>query len=484
MLGLKNLELAILALGFLLGLISLPRLLVERRDSTATLSWLLAILFIPFLGLLAYWLFGSVRIKRVRRRKARVHHALAEASDRSAALPLKRFARPTESRETLSVLETAMRLADRISKATATSGNRFDLLLDGDAAFAAIEEAIRSARHHVHVEFYIYRPDGIGTRIRDLLIEKLRQGVEVRLLYDHAGSFSLKASFLAPLVAAGGEVAAFLPVLRISRRFNMTLRNHRKIVVCDGRVGFAGGINVGDEYLRGGARRTRWRDTHARIEGPAVLRLQEVFAEDWYFTTSRDLLDSQHFPEPEAAGDELVQVLASGPDQPWEVIHRILFTAITQAEHSVLITTPYLIPDQAMQVALQTAALRGVDVRILIPRRSDHRLIDYAARSFLPELIAAGVRVFAYGAGMMHAKTAVVDGVWSTVGSANMDIRSFRLNFEANLVVYGRNLAMRLTDVIEADLLNATEIRLASLKRRPYRDRVLEGACRILSPVL
>ena len=303
------------------------------------------------------------------------------------------------------------------------------------------------------------------------------------MLYDHAGSFSLNTSFLAPLVAAGGEVAAFLPVMRISRHLNLTLRNHRKIVVVDGKIGFAGGINIGEEYLSGSKRRKRWRDTHARIEGPAVLRLQEVFAEDWYFTTHRDLNDARYIPEPEAKGDELVQVLASGPDHSGEVIHRILFTAITRAERSVLVTTPYLIPDQAMEIALETAALRGVDVRILIPRRSDHRLIDHAARSFLPELLGAGVRVFAYGAGMMHAKTAVVDGVWSTVGSANMDVRSFRLNFEANLVVYGHNLATRLTEVIEADLLNATEIRNPTAKRH-YRQRVIEGACRILAPVL
>jgi cardiolipin synthase len=477
------LEIVALA-GYLLGFAALPRVLLVRRESSATLSWVFAVAFVPWLGLLAYALFGSRRIRRIKRRRDRSSIRLRDDRARVAESALVAFGRPAPPDAGGGVLEPAMALADRISESPATSGNRVDLLLDGEPTFAALEAAIRAARHHVHLEYYIFAGDRTGARFRDLLADRAREGVQVRLLYDHAGSFSLPRDFLAPLAAAGGQVGVFLPVNLLARRFNPSLRNHRKIVVVDGTVGFTGGINIGDEYLAGSRRARLWRDTHARIEGPAVHRLQEVFAEDWHFATGENLVSRRFFPEQARAGDLVVQVLASGPDERWEVIHRILFTAIANAERSVLLTTPYLAPDQAMLVALETAALRGVDVKLLLPRRSDHRLLDYTARSFFTELLESGVRLFEYGPGIMHAKTAVIDRVWSTVGSANMDARSFRLNFEANLVIYGVEFARRLDEVIGKDLEVAREVHLEHFRRRSYRQRLIEGACRVLAPVL
>ena len=215
-----------------------------------------------------------------------------------------------------------------------------------------------------------------------------------------------------------------------------------------------------------------------------MLRLQEVFAEDWHFATGEDLATPRFFAPQNAAGDELVRVVASGPDQRWEVLHHILFTAITGAERSVLLTTPYFIPDRSMEVALLSAALRGVDVRLLIPRRSDSRLLDLTAGSFLPDLLRAGVRVFRYGPGMMHAKSAVIDGQWSTVGSANMDIRSFRLNFEVGALVMGRGFARRMEQRFEADAARSIEITAESLRAQGYWARLRDGFARLLSPLL
>jgi len=468
---------AVFFIGNVLGLVALPRVLSERRESYATLSWVLAIVFVPYLGLGLYALIGSRRIHRTRRVKSRADARLSAAED-AAAAGLAAFARP--GREPSVGLEGVLRLADRIASGPATTGNAVKLLIDGEATFDALEAAIRAARHHVHLEYYIFNADRTGARFRDLLAAKAREGVEVRLLLD--GTNRVGEDFFAPLAAAGAHIAVFMPIvlsLRLGR--NPTLRNHRKIVVVDGVTGFTGGVNIGDEYLAGHRHRKRWRDTHAQIRGPAVHRLQEVFVEDWHFATGVDLVSARYFPAQVAVGDQLVNVLRSGPDEEWQVIHDILFAAITQAEHSVVLTTPYFVPGPAFETALTTAALRGVEVRLLLPRHADHWLMDYAARAFLPDVMRAGVRVFQYGPGMMHAKTAVVDGMWATVGSANMDVRSFRLNFEANLVVHGEAFASELGAAIEADIAEAREVKPRQPNRR---DRILLGVARVLAPVL
>ncbi|MCK5798604.1 MAG: cardiolipin synthase, partial [Deltaproteobacteria bacterium] len=375
------------------------------------------------------------------------------------------------------------RLSTRIGCRWPTTGNLVELLVDAQRAYQSMEDAIAAATQHVHFQFYIYQPDTTGRRFRNLLIRKAKEGVEVRVLVDGVGSFHAPR-FLRPLVAAGGQVATFLPVGHISRRWHPNLRNHRKLVVVDGHIGFTGGVNIGDEYTGRKKRVGRWRDTHMRIEGPAVRHLQEIFAEDWHFATDRQPDTAHWFNPVETCGDARVHIIASGPDTDTQPIQRIFFAAVNSATERVWLTTPYFIPDQAMLVALETAALRGCDVRLLLPYRSDAPLVLNAGRSYYNDLLENGVRIFEYQHGILHAKTMLVDHTWATVGSSNMDMRSFRLNFEVNAVVYGKYLAGQLAKVFRNDLRQAREVTLEDVENKKLSQRMTESLARIMSPLL
>jgi cardiolipin synthase len=317
-------------------------------------------------------------------------------------------------------------------------------------------------------------------------VRAARRGVRVKLLLDGYGSFWVSHRWLAPLREAGVEVVFFLPARLIFLQ-PMNLRNHRKIVVIDGKLAFTGGINIGDEY-RGKER--PWRDAHLRIEGQAVLQVLNVLAQDWFFASRRHIDDAEIDRAREArppAGGASVAIIRSGPDiqgPERETIHRVLFSAITSARASVLITTPYFVPDRSILVALQTAALRGVDVRILFPGKSNHPFVFQAGRSFYEDLLAAGVQIFEYGPGMIHAKTMVVDGTVALVGSANMDIRSFRLNFEVHAVIHEATVAERLARCFREDLAASKRIDREAFRARPLRLKVVEAAARLLSPLM
>ena len=401
------------------------------------------------------------------------------ATERVAELLTPHVATPETAAEDLA-LARAKRLFD-IESSLATKGNEVEIL-HGDAMFEALERAIASAEHHVHVEFYIFHADETGHAILARLTDRARAGVEVRLLVDAVGARDLPHRAVAPLLAAGGHFAQFLPVSPLTRPFSVNFRNHRKIVVVDGLTALTGGMNVGDEYRGRVTKIGAWRDTHVLVRGPAALRYQEIFADDWHFTTGERCTAARYYPEPTRNGTVTVQVVASGPDQTAEAILRKMFVAITKAESRVWLTTPYFIPDRALQVALQTAGQRGVDVRLLLPGASDHPLVLYAGRSQYDDLLAAGVRIYEYQAGFLHAKTMVVDDLWTTIGSANMDRRSFMLNWEANLVALDRTLAAKMARLFEDDLRNALEVRRPRVvgKLEAFR----EAGSYLLSPLL
>jgi cardiolipin synthase len=359
------------------------------------------------------------------------------------------------------------------------------LLLGGDETFAAVEEAIRGARHHVHLESYIFEPDLVGTHLRDVLVERALAGVEVRVLCDAVGSRHLGRRFLSPLRAAGARFAWFGPVSLARLRLRLfNFRTHRKIVVVDGAVGFTGGVNVHDEESAAARGARAWRDTHVRIEGAVVRWLQLVFLENWSYATGQGPTGPAYFPEVPDEGAHPVQILASGPDEPWRAIHKLYFAAIAMARERVLVATPYLVPDEAMLTALTTAALRGVDVQILVPRRSDSRTATAAGRSYFEELLVAGVRVFEYTPGMMHAKTLVVDGFFAAVGTANMDSRSFRLNYEVTSVCYDAAGATALAEVFAGHLHKAREVDRGALANDKLYHRLAQAGARLFAPLL
>ncbi|MCB9562847.1 MAG: cardiolipin synthase [Kofleriaceae bacterium] len=449
-------------------------ILLQRRSAAATIAWLLVLVLLPVIGLLIYRLIGPLRLerKRLRRRGGRV--VVEEATGAMARIR-------AEAAEEAQVAAVPLAL-DGAPPLPATD---VALFLDGRAAYASIVEAIEAATHHVHLEYYIWEPDGIGTRLRDALVARARAGVKVRMLVDGTGSAALRRRWLRPLRDAGVEVAWFNPVsLRFIRTRRVDFRTHRKIVICDGHVAFTGGMNItdahSDEFGPG-----YWRDTHLRVDGTAVWALQRVFLEDWYFAAGAQVAtDDTYFPLHPGERRYPVQIVASGPDHDRLAIHRTYFTAITRASHRLWITTPYFVPDDAILTALITAALRGVDVQLLIPARGDSRLIDLAARSYVPELVAAGVRVHEYLPRFIHAKTFVIDEDLTIVGTANLDNRSFQLNFEVTALVYDADVTTRLARAFEDDLRDSRPIDDAAIARKRFPRRLGEATARLLSPLL
>ena len=465
----------LLLLDMLIILVLLPTVIQQRRESGATLAWVLAIVFLPFIGLISFWLFGTTRLYLRRRKRRKVEERLAPELQRVQS---HRF----EQHNIAGIPPSLLKLAHRLDHIGPVGGNQIELYRDGKLAFQAIEDAIAQAQHHIHLLYYIWEVDATGKRMRDALIQAAQRGVEVRLCVDDVGSRNANAKFFKGLTQAGGQVARFLKVNILSRRINLNNRNHRKVVVIDGFVAFTGGMNVGDAYAGIGE---PWQDLHARIEGPVAKDLQEVFCQDWYHATNENLINDEYFPPSVSKGDIKAQFLASGPaDRRWQSIYMALFAAINLAEKRVWIETPYFVPDRPLMLALQTAALRGVDVRILLPGQSDHALVLYAGRSFIDELLAAGTRIFEYQGAMTHSKALIFDSKFATLGSANMDQRSFRLNFEGNIFFYSETI----TQQMEADFLqlcaSAVEITVQRRKAVSKTDRLLESAAHIMAPLL
>ena len=468
--------------GYLLALIFIPRILLDRRGPEATLAWIMLIAFLPYLGAGLFYLFGSTRIRRHKRKKLQSHHEFQKSLTRIYPPPkAPPFFMPPHLPRTG---RNIARLAEKLVEADPVPGNRVQLFIDGEKAYRSMEQAILEARRQIHMMSYIFRQDRTGQHFLKLLTAKAEQGVQVRLLVDGFGASEIGRQFTAPLIAAGGRFARFNPILGYRGRLHLNLRNHRKILVVDDRIGFTGGLNVGDEYQGRKKKFAPWRDTHLRIEGRAVRQLQEVFAEDWFYITDENLAIPDHFPDIPACGRELVQIMSSGPDHDHSTIHAVFFSAINEADKSIHITTPYFIPDPAMLLALKTAAWRGVDVKLLLPGKSDAPLVKLAGQSYYMELLEAGVKLYEHRPGILHAKTMVVDGIWCTVGSANMDIRSFKLNYEVNALVWGSDFAERLENIFAGDIEGLEPITMKSLTERPTSIKLAESLTRVLSPVL
>ncbi|MFN0206906.1 MAG: cardiolipin synthase [Planctomycetota bacterium] len=475
----------IIILGYASAIALIPRVVLARRESAATLSWLMFLLFVPVLGPIAYWLFGERRLKRFVRKRRFLGQTLLQSRgvERGRASFEPNPGLDARDRDTIII---TTKLAD----VPPSAGNEIKVFIDANEASEAMLRAIDDAKNHIHFVVYIFRPDESGVVFRDHLVAAAKRGVKVKLLIDGAGSLLTKRSFFQSLTAAGGELAVFLPVNIFRGLYHANLRNHRKILIIDGATAFTGGLNVGDEYGSSGIRKKRqrkfgpWRDSHLQLRGPAVAALQDVFAEDWYFTTEREIDAASAYPELLTAGDSFVHVLPSGPDLDWEVIHHAIFTIITKATDHIFLTTPYFVPDRSMLVALATAALRGVDVRLLLPGQSDLALVQAAGRYHYSELLRAGVRIYEYQKGILHAKTVAVDNRWATIGSANLDLRSFRINFELNVVVYGSACATGLHETFIKDLDDSVEITKEEVAHWTFGEKLKNASARLVEGVL
>jgi cardiolipin synthase len=448
----------------------IPYLLLTKKEPATAVAWVLLVLLLPLIGSLIFWTFGYNyllnRVKHRRRERPLFRQRYAQSPDDQPEEP-----------------ELA-RLARRFQAFRVSRGNALTLYHDTADAYAAMLKSVEEAKHHLHLEFFIFRSDVAGKRLLDLLTQKAKEGVQVRLLYDAMGSVHLRERTLAPLRSAGGKVLAFLPLNPMRSRVQINLRNHRKILVADGRVAFTGGMNIGDEYLGHTKRFTHWRDTFLRLEGPAVADLQRIFCEDWDFAVRETLDDHAYYPPLAEVGTDVVQVASSGPDQEVNTLREVYLMAFLAARERLWVASPYTIPDASLMDALLLARRRGVDVRILTIAHPDHFFSFYAGRSYWSDLLAMGVKVYLYTKGMMHSKLVLVDGTWASVGSANLDNRSLRLNFEAGCLVYvparvAELEAAYLRDLEVCEVLNPEEY----LRRSPLV-RAGENACRLLSPIL
>ncbi len=372
-------------------------------------------------------------------------------------------------------------------------GNKVTLLFDGPQTMGAMSAAITAARTSINLETFIFDQDELGTRFADLLISKQQAGVQVNIIYDCVGTLGTPEAFFTRMREAGIQLCPFNPVNPLMRlgRWKINHRDHRKILVVDGTVGFTGGANISGTYAHGSLFHRKsstgtslgWRDTHLRIEGPAVAALQLLFVEDWYSQRKEGLDPRAFFPAPANAGDKTVRVLGSGPGSDFE-IYRAYVQAMEQAKHTIHLTAAYFVPDAQVVKALTDAARRGVQVQIVLTSVSDNSLVHQASQSYYRDLLQAGIQVFQMKSSILHAKTAVIDGAWSTVGSTNMDMRSFLFNKEVNVIVEGEGFGREMEDAFREDLKNSVEVLARDWERRPEGDKVKEWAARALEPWL
>ncbi|MCC6463920.1 MAG: cardiolipin synthase [Planctomycetes bacterium] len=467
---------AAIAALYTLELLAVAWVFARKRDAASAFSWALAIFFLPLLGLVLFVVFGRDRLPH--RLKGKIRHSAAFQARMAAQVP--RGEAPADSRQGWQSLG---RVAEQLGNMPVRGGNRVELLGDGEAAFNAIRESVLAATHHVHVEEYIFRDDRKGRELLKLLCERARQGLQVRLLVDAIGTGESR-KLARQLVASGGKAAVFLPLYPFGKAFTPNLRNHRKIIICDGRVGFLGGMNVGNEYFGLKYRNRYWCDWHMAIRGPAVRDLQSVFAEDWDFAAG-SMLGPEYFPDPETCGDSRVQIVYSGPDEAVNSARAVFFAAITQAEKRLCISSPYFVPDQAMREALRGAALRGVRVQVLTQGHPPEMLSTYyASRYYWEELMGAGVEVWEHMRRVLHAKALIADSRWAAIGSVNLDPRSLNLNFEVLGLLDSVPDAEAAQQHFEGMLQAAQRVDPEVFRRRGIAGRVAEGAFRLLSPLL
>jgi cardiolipin synthase A/B len=475
--------------AYLLGLLTIINILLalaivflERRDASVTWAWLLVLVFIPVAGFIVYLLFGRKLSGKIFTWDTKSRLGVKkQVQAQLRAIEENTFSYRQPAVEEYKGL-AYMHL--RNDDAILTQGNEVEVFTDGNKKFDALLQDLEQAKNHIHLLYYIVRSDKLGERLADVLIRKAHEGVKVRFLYDDMGSRSIKKSYVRKLIEAGVEIEAFFPSFIPKINLKLNHRNHRKLAIIDGQVGYIGGFNIGDEYLGEDQKFGYWRDTHLRITGEAVRAMQTRFILDWNQASRHDIEYEDRYYLSEPVGNVGMQIVSSGPDSEWEQIKHGYIKMILSAKKYVYIQTPYFIPDESLADALKVAVLSGVDVRIMIPNKPDHPFVYWATYSNVGELIKAGAQVYIYQNGFLHAKTIVVDDQIASVGTANIDVRSFRLNFEVNAFLYDQNTAGVLKEKFEEDILLSTQLSHNLYLQRSNWIRFKESISRLISPIL
>jgi cardiolipin synthase len=467
---------ALAVLFHVLGFISSVHAVMSTRTSQGAIAWAVSLITFPYVALPAYWVLG--------RNKFRGYVTARQEGDLEIQNLVGRAGEMvTPYVVPLGKENAAARAGVGLAKIPILSGNDAELLIDGEATFASMFEGIDRAREYILVQFYIVHDDELGRELQSRLIAKAREGVRVFFLYDEVGSHDLSKSYKQELGAAGVQLCDFHSRKGPRNRFQINFRNHRKIVVVDGKVAWVGGHNVGDEYLGKDPKMGAWRDTHAKIEGPAVMAVQLSFVEDWHWAADT-VPEVSWEPQPVDTGDIDVLVVPSGPADALETAGLMFVHAINSATDRIWIASPYFVPDESVIGALQLAGLRGVDVRILIPDKPDHLLVYLAAFSFFDEASRTGVKIYRYTEGFMHGKSALVDDAVAAIGTANFDNRSFRLNFEITAFFSDSAFAAQVERMFEDDFARSREMVAADYEDRPFWFKLAVRLARLASPVL
>ncbi len=447
----------------------------ENRNPVKSLAWITVLLLLPMLGIVLYLFFGR-NIKNKRKLSRRNRRRL-KRHETSHSVDLRTLGLSPESLQQI-------RLAHSLTGAQFYTGNDVEVFTDGAQKFGRLKDDLKAASKFINLEYYIFENDKIGNEIADILIERSLAGVKVRVIYDHVGSFSVRAGFFKRMRKAGIEVYPFFEVTFPQLGTRINWRNHRKLCVIDGKIGYLGGMNIADRYIDGGAKFKSWRDTHVRVEGPVLAALQYSFAVDWHFMGQPLLSDAVITDSTTKRGNIAAHLLTSGPTSQWSNIAFLFHKAICNAKRRVYIQSPYFLPTDALLKDLMSAALSHVDVRIMIPRKSDSTLLNFASASYITQCLQAGIKIYFYDAGMLHSKMIIIDDDFVTIGSTNFDFRSFEHNFEGNLFFYSKEFAGRMLGIFKEDLAGSTRILPAQWRKRPIVKRAIESIVRLLSPIL
>lgn len=464
--------------GFILTIVFTTIVIVlENRNPVKSLAWIVVLVFLPIGGFILYLFFGQQyrHTRMISKRKRRI---LQKMSGNTAHISVSEPGNKL-SPESLQQIK----LGYQLGGTQLFVHNHIEIFTDGESKFKALIEDLNRAETFIHLQYYIFDNDTLGRTIKKILIEKARQGVKVRVLYDDVGCWKVRSRFFREMRKAGIEIRPFFKVSFPQLANKLNYRNHRKVAIIDGKTGYIGGMNIADRYCDGLSWGI-WRDTHARIKGPAVYGLQSAFSIDWSFTTREFLSEACYYPPVEETGNTDIQILTSGPLGEWKEIAISFLKAIANARDCIYIQTPYFLPTDSLLKALQAAALAKVDVRLMIPSHSDSRLLQYASQSYLKDILRAGIKVYFYQGGFLHAKSLIIDNEFSSLGSTNFDFRSFDHNFEINAFMYNADTNAQMKKIFINDMRQCRRITLSRWKRRPLTTKVAESFARLMSPIL
>lgn len=448
--------------------------LLDNRNPVKTMAWILVLVFLPVVGLAFYFFFGrNTRKERLISKKG---------FSRLSKRPMAEY----QAQEALGDFTGRNQLIPffhRVSNALPFEGNDVQVFTDGYSMYQELFRRIAKAKHHIHLEFYIFENDAVGRLLRDLLIDKAREGVSVRLLYDDVGCWDVNSMFYDEMLCEGIEVRSFLKVRFPQFTSKVNYRNHRKLAIIDGKVGFIGGMNIALRYLKGVPWGV-WRDTHICLKGKAVYGIQTAFLTDWFAVDRTLLTSAQYFPKMDSVGTSVAQIVTSDPVGEWHDIMLGLVKAISCAQRYIYVETPYFLPTEQVMAAFQTAALSGVDVRLMIPKKADAFITHKGTMSYLDELMKSGVKVYFYRAGFLHSKLWVADDEWASVGSTNLDFRSFEHNFEANAFFYDEKTVCTLKEIFLEDMKKCMTLSQKIWDKRSFKNKIIESVVRLLAPLL